>query len=1162
MKPRTRTSFATLSHCCALLLFAGALGSSGFAQTKLTSGLSLDSSGNLIVNMAASGGVSNSVLTSGLHLDSSGNLLVDVAVGGATAFAGVPTGTCNSTQTAVDTTTGNFYSCVSGSWLKVGPSASAGNPGGSANQIQFNVGGTGFGGFTLGGDCTLVVGTGVITCTKTNGTLFAASATTDATNAANIASGTLPNGRISGLPLANLATQVADSVDMNATGGSAVPTAVAMPTSGTNGCAGTSNALTYNTTTHSWGCNTSIGGTVNVNGSPVASSNFNATTPAAGSNGLNLQFQVSGSNVSGEIVGDGNAAHCLSGVGTYVACSGGLAGLTAGQRAVPNSASTLTTSGPTYYTERLTGATVDARLSTCLTALSSSGGTCDMTAEPAATTSTSPLTISAANVMIIPPAATITFGNGFFFNITGANSGFACLQLWSCVFDASNNGAAGTITLNGTGAFTKGVKVIGGRMNKQTGNEILVTGSNNVFWYNWIVNAGQDAISLVNNGSSSAATQASIRYNLIDQSGSAAALINNGNNSTSTQYNEIAFNVTRDANVNVLQNFQGTIGVGCSASNCAASPPTAHLADHNYIHDNVIINQYFGSGDCNNPNFGTLSIASWSGSGTTSITFTYTTAQPTGALPSIGQVITGASFATGGLNTTATVTASTANTVTVTYGATVTGSTGTGTITYTPQSTDTGCSEGIQTTDPVWYTSIVNNHIYNASKEGIAFSGIGSQVTGNTLDACGIHTIPPTGGSTNGCIAWEKSSPVQASPGYVGDTVIANNLITNSSSTTMRYGIQHLWTGTGSGPYTYQNAQIIGNIIDGTNGSGGITNGILLNTSNLTGGNITLKNFWIANNSVFGNVTTAFNPNSYTNITGVARFGPNGFNASADSAPVANDCVKFDANLMPTADAGGPCGGSVTWDAIGNPVNPLSLTMGSNTSTFNTTSAVSAFFKWANTTAATSGASQSSPVLNLLGTEWHAAASTPGGIGLQFVPGTGTDAASTAIFSHIGSATGAVTTQFPGAVVAGNAGPVGGVFSAPEGTTTAGASSVDNCGGDSTAHGLKCSFNADGPYLMERLVASGTSAMGTGGITTGTCATVVTTAATGAATTDNLIANPTADPTGVTGYAPSASGSLYIQAYITSGNVNFKVCNNTSGTITPSALTMQWRVIR
>ena len=93
-------------------------------------------------------------------------------------------------------------------------------------------------------------------------------------------------------------------------------------------------------------------------------------------------------------------------------------------------------------------------------------------------------------------------------------------------------------------------------------------------------------------------------------------------------------------------------------------------------------------------------------------------------------------------------------------------------------------------------------------------------------------------------------------------------------------------------------------------------------------------------------------------------------------------------------------------------------------------------------------------------------------------------------------------------------------------------------------------------------VASGTATMGTGAITSGTCATVVTVAATGVATTDTIAATPNTDPTAVTGYAPSASGSLYIQAYPTANNVNFRVCNNTSGSITPSALTLNWRVSR
>jgi hypothetical protein len=93
-------------------------------------------------------------------------------------------------------------------------------------------------------------------------------------------------------------------------------------------------------------------------------------------------------------------------------------------------------------------------------------------------------------------------------------------------------------------------------------------------------------------------------------------------------------------------------------------------------------------------------------------------------------------------------------------------------------------------------------------------------------------------------------------------------------------------------------------------------------------------------------------------------------------------------------------------------------------------------------------------------------------------------------------------------------------------------------------------------------IASGTAALGTSLITTGACASVVTVSATGTLTTDVIVYTPNADPTGVTGYAVSATGSLYIWAYPTANNVNFKVCNNTAGSLTPSALTLNWRVAR
>lgn len=93
-------------------------------------------------------------------------------------------------------------------------------------------------------------------------------------------------------------------------------------------------------------------------------------------------------------------------------------------------------------------------------------------------------------------------------------------------------------------------------------------------------------------------------------------------------------------------------------------------------------------------------------------------------------------------------------------------------------------------------------------------------------------------------------------------------------------------------------------------------------------------------------------------------------------------------------------------------------------------------------------------------------------------------------------------------------------------------------------------------------IASGTSALGTSAIASGACATVVTTTATGVASTDAIIWNPNGSIKAVTGYIPSTSGGLTIAAYPTTNNVNYDVCNWTAGSITPGAVTLNWRVTR
>jgi hypothetical protein len=97
---------------------------------------------------------------------------------------------------------------------------------------------------------------------------------------------------------------------------------------------------------------------------------------------------------------------------------------------------------------------------------------------------------------------------------------------------------------------------------------------------------------------------------------------------------------------------------------------------------------------------------------------------------------------------------------------------------------------------------------------------------------------------------------------------------------------------------------------------------------------------------------------------------------------------------------------------------------------------------------------------------------------------------------------------------------------------------------------------------MTQTIASGQLALSTSAIASGACTAAQTTAATGVATTDVIMASFAGDPTAVTGYVPSTNGMLTIIPYPTANNVNFKVCNNTSASITPGAISLNWRVAR
>ena len=81
--------------------------------------------------------------------------------------------------------------------------------GGTAGRIPYNNAGT-YGEFVMGGDCAFAAPN--VTCTKTGGVNFATSATTDTTNASNIASGTLNSARVDQATAANFMAAAANKI--------------------------------------------------------------------------------------------------------------------------------------------------------------------------------------------------------------------------------------------------------------------------------------------------------------------------------------------------------------------------------------------------------------------------------------------------------------------------------------------------------------------------------------------------------------------------------------------------------------------------------------------------------------------------------------------------------------------------------------------------------------------------------------------------------------------------------------------------------------------------------------------------------------------------------------------------------------------------------------
>lgn len=101
-----------------------------------------------------------------------------------------------------------------------------------------------------------------------------------------------------------------------------------------------------------------------------------------------------------------------------------------------------------------------------------------------------------------------------------------------------------------------------------------------------------------------------------------------------------------------------------------------------------------------------------------------------------------------------------------------------------------------------------------------------------------------------------------------------------------------------------------------------------------------------------------------------------------------------------------------------------------------------------------------------------------------------------------------------------------------------------------------------GSSAMVVNLMGGTATLGTSAIAANSCATAVAISATGVATTDVIQFTPNADISGVTGYGAGASDGLVIYPYPTANTINFKVCNLSGSSITPGAVTLNFKVLR
>ena len=197
--------------------------------------------------------------------------------------------------------------------------------------------------------------------------------------------------------------------------------------------------------------------------------------------------------------------------------------------------------------------------------------------------------------------------------------------------------------------------------------------------------------------------------------------------------------------------------------------------------------------------------------------------------------------------------------------------------------------------------------------------------------------------------------------------------------------------------------------------------------------------------------------------------------------------------------------------------------------------------------------------------DWQLQAQTGGTVTSVTINGTGNQITATGTCS--GTTTITCTLSIPtGFVLPGTVNGLTittttGTFTLTNAKTFAVGNSITLTGTDSDTYAFPAPATGS-TATVTQTICSGTVSLGTGAITSGAAASTVTATCTGLATTDNIALDFNGSPLAVTGYIPSVGGMLTIVKWPTANTINVSVVNNTSASITPGAITLNYRVVR